>query len=67
MSDDEEEGGRGNRKLRTRFSEFDCPECYANNPMDDGFKIGDVVRCFYCGLSFKVNPNENEKYTLKLQ
>jgi rubredoxin len=33
---------------------FDCPECTANNPYDDGFTVGDEIRCFYCGAEFDV-------------
>ena len=36
------------------YREFDCPSCDANNPIDDGFKVGDEVLCNYCGLSFLV-------------
>lgn len=34
--------------------EFDCPECDANNPWDDGFKTGSEVICHYCGQEFRV-------------
>lgn len=33
---------------------FDCPDCTANNPYDDGFGAGDEVRCYYCGSEFLV-------------
>jgi DNA-directed RNA polymerase subunit RPC12/RpoP len=39
---------------RKRFTEFDCPDCSANNPIDDGFYDGDEIRCLYCGIAFKV-------------
>jgi hypothetical protein len=37
-----------------RRKDFDCPECTAHNPYDDGFGPGDEVRCYYCGAEFKV-------------
>ncbi len=50
MSDDE----------RTKiFTEFDCPNCDANNPYDDGFKHGDEIRCYYCGTMYKVKVSDS--------
>jgi hypothetical protein len=46
-------GGR-----RRRFREFDCPECSANNPHDDGFGDGDVVLCHYCGEELQAEVND---------
>ncbi|MGI5862738.1 MAG: hypothetical protein ACOX6T_11870 [Myxococcales bacterium] len=46
--DDDHKGDTKRRK------DFDCPECNANNPYDDGFAPGDEIRCFYCGMEFKV-------------
>ena len=43
-------GDEGNRV----FKDFDCPDCNANNPYDDGISDGAEVRCFYCGAEFKV-------------
>lgn len=43
------------------FSDFDCPNCNANNPWDEGFKHGDEVRCFYCGLEFTARITEDGK------
>lgn len=48
-----------------RFKEFDCPDCVANNPLDDGFKIGDEIQCMYCGVSFKVKPGHGGKFKLE--
>lgn len=45
---------------RKRFKEYECPECTANNPMDDGIAEGDEVRCFYCGLEFKVQVRDGK-------
>ncbi|HEX9241239.1 MAG TPA: hypothetical protein VF875_02230 [Anaeromyxobacter sp.] len=48
-----------------RFQDFDCPECSANNPYDDGIGDGDEVRCFYCGLEFKVQVTDSGRLRLK--
>ncbi len=50
--DDQEDGDRGARAARR--TDFDCIECNANNPIDDGFTAGDEVTCHYCGSSFAV-------------
>ena len=48
-----------------RFKDFDCPECNANNPWDDGFGNGDEIRCFYCGLEFKVEVTDSGRLRFK--
>jgi hypothetical protein len=48
MDDDDD------RRGPPRQTEFDCPECNANNPVDDGFVEGEDLRCFYCGAEIKV-------------
>jgi len=59
MSDDEE-------RLRKKvYTDFDCPECNANNPYDDGFKAGDEVRCYYCGGEFAVRVDDRGKLKLR--
>jgi transcription elongation factor Elf1 len=40
------------------FKEFECPDCSAHNPYDDGFKVGQEILCYYCGLHFKVVERE---------
>lgn len=50
---------------KQEWTEFECPNCSANNPYDDGFKAGDEIRCFYCGLEFKVIAKDEDKYKLK--
>lgn len=42
-----------NASAAQRWTAFDCVECNANNPVDDGFDAGDEVTCHYCGSSFK--------------
>ncbi|RLB59428.1 MAG: hypothetical protein DRI34_01915 [Deltaproteobacteria bacterium] len=47
------------------FDEFDCPLCNANNPYGDGFKVGEEIRCYYCGAEFKVQVNDSGKLKLR--
>ena len=63
--DDEKLTGEDLGKSR-RFSDFDCPECSANNPWDEPFGDGDDVRCFYCGQEFKAQVNDSGKLKLKV-
>ena len=49
-----------------RFNDFDCPECAANNPYDDGFGDGDEVLCYYCGQEFKAEVSDTGRLRLKV-
>ena len=44
-----------------RFTEFDCPGCNANNPVDPAFGHGAEVLCGYCGMEWEVKVNEDLK------
>lgn len=48
-----------------RFDDFDCPDCNANNPYDDGFGDGDEVRCYYCGQEFRAEVSDAGRLRLK--
>jgi hypothetical protein len=48
-----------------RFGDFDCPDCSANNPYDDGFGDGDEVRCYYCGQEYRADVSDSGKLRLK--
>ncbi len=48
------------------FKDFDCPDCNANNPYDDGFGDGDEVRCYYCGQEFRAEVNDSGRLRLKV-
>ena len=45
--------------------DFDCPSCDANSPYDDGFKVGDEVRCYYCGAEYKVELRFDGKWKFR--
>lgn len=53
------------RQVGLRY-EFDCPECDANNPWDEGFGDNSEVRCHYCGQDYRVTVAENGKLKFKL-
>ncbi len=64
--DDDDKGakGEGDGQLR-RFSDFDCPDCSANNPYDDKFGDGDEVRCYYCGQLYRAIVSDGGRLRLK--
>ena len=47
---------------KERRKDFDCPECSANNPYDDGFSPGDEIRCYYCGQEFRVEIGHDGRW-----
>jgi hypothetical protein len=59
--EDDDRGGDGAR----RFKDFDCPDCAANNPYDDGFGDGDEVRCYYCGQEFRAAVSDAGRLKLR--
>lgn len=63
--DDDDSKGSGEGGSERRFKDFDCPDCAANNPYDDGFGDGDEVRCYYCGQEFRASVNESGRLRLK--
>jgi DNA-directed RNA polymerase subunit RPC12/RpoP len=48
-----------------RFQDFDCPDCSANNPWDDGFGNGDEIRCYYCGQEYLAQVTEEGRLKLR--
>jgi hypothetical protein len=70
MGDDETEDEKDGDLLaasgsRRRFKEFECPDCAANNPVDDGFGNGDEIICNYCGTEFRVVVDDDARLKLK--
>ena len=59
MGDDDDDDDGGPKQKGPPWLEFDCPECTANNPNDDGFAPGDELTCLYCGLPWKVRETES--------
>lgn len=67
MSKDEEEEdawAEAKSKRHLTWTEFDCPECSANNPYDEGFRVGDEVVCQYCGQPWRVRAKDDDKFRL---
>lgn len=60
--DDVAESARDDAK-DSRRTEFDCPDCNANNPTES-FGDGDEVSCHYCGSTYRASVS-NGKLKLK--
>ena len=55
------------KKKKGVWTEFDCPECDANNPQEDGFSVGDELFCSWCGAVLNVRRTDDEdKFKLVL-
>jgi hypothetical protein len=59
MSDDDYDDAPRPSKRPKLFTEFDCPECSANNPASDGFRVGDEVTCMWCALTWRVRATDD--------
>ncbi|MET0402603.1 MAG: hypothetical protein ABW123_09380 [Cystobacter sp.] len=57
--DEKDSGSKGGRK------DFDCPECSANNPLDDALADGQEVLCNYCGCEFVVKMADNGRFKFR--
>ena len=51
--------------VNSKFKEFDCPSCNANNPADPPFGDGEEVLCNYCGQEYRVKVSEEGRLKLK--
>ena len=63
FEDDDKPQGEELGRAR-RFGDFDCPDCNANNP-HDGFGDGDEIRCYYCGVEFRVTVTDEGRLKLR--
>jgi len=55
-------------KRKLVFTEWECPECTAHNPFDNGFSVGDELFCNWCGQVFDVRKTDSDdKYKLVIQ
>jgi hypothetical protein len=63
--DDDEPSRGGGEGTERRFQDFDCPDCAANNPYDDGIGDGEEVRCYYCGQEFRAKVTEEGRLRLR--
>jgi DNA-directed RNA polymerase subunit RPC12/RpoP len=63
--DDDEEKQPESLGADRRFQDFDCPDCNANNPWDDGIGDGDEIRCYYCGQEFLAQVTDEGRLKLR--
>ena len=61
--DEDEKSDRSSS--RSKFGEFECPDCSANNPCDPPIAEGDEVICNYCGANYLVRVSEAGRLKLK--
>ena len=46
-------------------SDFDCPSCNANNPLEAAPRDGDEVLCNYCGTQYLVKRPDDGRIRLR--
>ena len=63
--DEDEKEAKDQHGVGTRFKEFDCPSCNANNPADPPFGDGEEILCNYCGTEYRVKVTEEGRLKLK--
>jgi transcription elongation factor Elf1 len=66
-SDDDEDSGK---KAKSKgggkaVKEFDCPDCNANNPLDEPLTDGAEIRCNYCGNEYEVRATDSGRFKFK--
>lgn len=62
---EDDDANKENATAGKSSKEFECPSCNANNPYDEGFSAGDEIRCFYCGLEFKVEARDDGRFKFR--
>jgi transcription elongation factor Elf1 len=50
---------------RSRATDFDCPSCSANNPMESALRDRDEISCHYCGAEYQVRISGEGRVKLK--
>jgi transcription elongation factor Elf1 len=51
--------------VHSRATDFDCPTCSANNPMEDALRDRDEISCHYCGAEYQVRISPEGRMKLK--
>ncbi len=64
--DEDDLGGENDAAPQRRHTEFDCPECNANNPLDEPIQDRAEVRCCYCGEEFRAHLTGEGRLKLRL-
>lgn len=62
---DDEDDKPAAKPGKTKYFEFDCPNCNANNPWPDGFVNKEELHCHYCGTSFEARIGDDGRLKLK--
>jgi hypothetical protein len=63
--DDDKKDAASGAGASSRFKEFDCPSCSANNPADPPFGNDDEVLCNYCGTEYKARVSDEGRLKLR--
>jgi len=63
--EDEAEKEAGAGGPGSKFKDFDCPSCNANNPCDEPFGDGDELLCNYCGTQYRVKVTDEGRAKFK--
>ena len=50
---------------RSRATDFDCPSCSANNPVEEALRDRDEISCHYCGAEYQVRITGEGRLKLK--
>ena len=50
---------------RRAYTDYDCPSCDANNPVEMALRDGEETRCNYCGSEYKVRITDEGRLRLK--
>ena len=54
-------------KISTIENKYECSECKNENMLDEGYKVGDIVECKFCGIEYEITElDENENPVLML-
>ena len=51
--------------VRGRRTDFDCPTCNANNPVENALRDRDEISCHYCGAEYQVRITGEGRIKLK--
>jgi len=50
---------------RRAYTDYDCPSCNANNPVEMPLRDGDEIFCNYCGAEYRVRITDDGKLRLR--
>jgi transcription elongation factor Elf1 len=52
-------------EVRSRATDFDCPSCSANNPVETALRDREEISCHYCGSQYQVRISGEGRMKLK--